>query len=178
MTDSVDDAYSGTGNCGDRNYRVTHANSGPHIFELSFASVAEDTPSADTHTMTVSPYDSGLISGTARTYYLETSYANYPSHEKLFTPLYIQHLAVGCDCSGLGWATPSRTDHAIAVGASATTITVPAATVDESSKSGAEISACYDTSPCSEGYTITLTYTKDSVAASKPAFITVNGDSS
>ena len=111
--------------------------------------------------MTVTPSNAGHISGTARTYYLETEQTNYPSPSKAkhYTPLYIQTLAVGCDCSGLGWTNPSRTDSIIALGASASTITVPAATVDESSKSGAAIWACYDTSPCSEGYTITFTYT-------------------
>ena len=179
VTDSVDDAYSGSGKCGDRDYSFKHSNTGTPSSSVSWISVTEDTPSTDTHTITLSPTNTGLISGTPRTYYLATTYAAYPAHAAHYTALQVQFLTVGCDCSNLGWTNPSRTDQSIAVGAAATNIAVPPATVDESTKSGAGISACYlnSASPCSEGYTLSLTYTKDGSPASKPASITVNADS-
>ena len=60
VTDSVDDAYSGTGNCGDRNYAFNYNNAGT-IIAVDWASVTEDTPSADTHTVTLTPTNSGLV---------------------------------------------------------------------------------------------------------------------
>lgn len=178
-TDSVDDAYSGSGNCGDRDYAWYFTNQSTLI---TWASVAKDTPSADTHTATISPTDSqsGLVKYEPWTFWLGTKYVNYSSHAEHFTQISVKLTAAGCDCSGLGWTNPTRTDESVAVGASATTITVPAATVDESSKSGAGISSCYDdaSTNCHTGYTTTLTYTKDGASASQPAFITANADSS
>ena len=176
-TDSVDDAYSGSGNCGDRDYAWYWGNQSSLI---GWASVAKDTPSAGTHTATMSPTDSqsGLVQSAARALWIGTKYVNYSSHAEHFTQVNVQIVAAGCDCSGLGWTNPTRTDQSVAVGASATTIAVPPATVDESSKSGAGISACYSDTPCDEGYTTALTYTKDGASASQPAFITVNADSS
>ena len=176
-TDSVDDAYSGSGNCGDRDYAWYFTNQSTLI---TWASVAKDTPSADTHTATINPTDvqARLVNATPWVFWIGTKYVSYSSHAEHFTQVNVQIVAEGCDCSGLGWSNPTRTDQSVAVGASATTIAVPPATVDESSKSGAGISACYSATPCDEGYTTALTYTKDGASASQPAFITVNADSS
>lgn len=178
VLDSVDASNTVTGLCGDRNYGIYDGNSGsPNA--ITWITVTKDDPSPDTHTISASPLDVNLV-GT-HTYYLRTTLAeaSYSSKAPHYTALSVQVTAANCDCDLLTWTNPSRTDITVNIGVtSATTQSVPTATVDESSKTASQdIITCYQSSSCSESKTNTLTYYQDGVVYSGvPDFLTVNGD--
>lgn len=178
-TDSVDASNTVAGLCGGRNYAIYDSNTGSPT-AISWMSVAADTPSVDTHTITASPDDQSLVTGSTITVYLRIMYANYPSHAAHYTALSIQVTNADCDCELLTWDNPSRLDQTINVGVgSSTTITIPTATVNTVSKSASqEISACYLSSgTCAETSTLSLLFDTGAALSSASDFITVAGDS-
>jgi hypothetical protein len=85
-TDSVDAAQSVKGLCGDRNYAVMDGNTGTPA-AVSWITVTKDTPTTNTHRITASPANTALVTGSAHSYYLKTTYAEYSSHAGKFTAL-------------------------------------------------------------------------------------------
>jgi hypothetical protein len=112
-TDSVDAAQPVKSYCGDRNYVVVSDNTGTDT-SVSWISVAKDTPSADTHTVTLSPADTSLVQ--SFTFYLKTTYAEYASHSGIYTALVVTVTSSGCNCDLLTWDNPVAQTVTVNVG--------------------------------------------------------------
>jgi hypothetical protein len=54
---------------------------------VSWITVTKDTPTTNTHRITASPAATALVTGSAHSYYLKTTYAEYSSHAGKFTAL-------------------------------------------------------------------------------------------
>jgi len=85
-TDSVDAAQTVKGLCGDRNYQVVDGNTGsPNA--ISWITVTKDSPQINKHLITVKPANTALVTGSAHSYYLKTTYAEYGAHAPKYTAL-------------------------------------------------------------------------------------------
>ena len=140
--------------------------------------MTKDSPSIDTHVIQADPRDTSLVTGSTMTLYLQITFTEYPSKAAHYTALSIQVTAANCNCELLTWDNPSRSDVTVNVGVtSATTVTIPTATVNTASKSASqEIITCYPSTPCSETLTNSLLLSTGD-ALTVPGFITVSGDS-
>ena len=140
--------------------------------------VTKDSPTIDTHVIQADPRDTSLVTGSTMTLYLQITFTEYPSKAAHYTALSIQVTAANCNCELLTWDNPSRSDVTVNVGVtSATTVTIPTATVNAASKTASqEIITCYPSTPCSETLTNSLLLSTGD-ALTVPGFITVSGDS-
>jgi len=82
--DSVDAGNVVKGLCGDRDFGIYDGNSGTPT-AITWVTVTKDTPTPDTHTITVSPNNIALVTGSAISLYLRTTYTSYPSHAPKYT---------------------------------------------------------------------------------------------
>jgi len=81
----------------------------------------------------MAPSNTALV--TSHAFFLKTTYAEYPAHAALYTPLAVTVSTSGCDCSLLTWDSPSAAAITIQVGAgSASTQVIPPALVNAASK--------------------------------------------
>ena len=83
-TNSVDDGNTVAGLCGDINYSVVDANTGTPS-AISWITVSKDLTGVDTHTITLSPDDQSLVTGSTLGYYLAITYAEYSSKAAHYT---------------------------------------------------------------------------------------------
>ena len=140
-------------------------------------SVTKDDPSIDTHTITATPLDTSLVTGSAMTLYVKSTLADYSGNTDHYTTFTIQVTAANCDCELLTWDNPSRTDVTVNVGVgSPTAVPIPTAAANAGSKTASQdILTCYlNSATCSETLTNALLLDDGSAL---PGFMTPNGDS-
>ena len=153
--------------CGDRVYEIVDASD----VGISWMPITGTGP----YTITASPTDEALVTGSSLDYYLKITFADarYPTPVKrMSVPVTVT--AATCDCDLLTWDTPSAVVDAVEVALGPLVVTMPTATQNEASKLPTPaIRKCFESGGTCD---FTSTWTPvETGQASLPSFITQTG---
>ena len=86
-----------------------------------------------TYTVSAQPTDDNLVANGETVYYLKVTLANYPNPVRQ-VQFKVTVVSATCNCDLLTWDTPSVATQTVDVGAGQTSVTMPARSINASSK--------------------------------------------